>query len=93
MLDAELVPIDEQVKIAIRNFRIALDKSQPDIIYKFWYTITYDLTAKAYFFTMGDQVFKVNEDLLRNALSITPKDLDQPFTLPVPEKEFIKFIN
>ncbi|GJS03375.1 retrovirus-related pol polyprotein from transposon TNT 1-94 [Tanacetum coccineum] len=60
---------------------------------QFWYTITYDLTAKAYFFTMGDQVFEVNADLLRNALSITHKDLDHPFTLLAPEKEIIKFIN
>ncbi|GJV91226.1 hypothetical protein Tco_1539039 [Tanacetum coccineum] len=34
MLDALLVPIDEQVKIGLSNFRIALDKSQPDVIYK-----------------------------------------------------------
>ncbi|GJZ59653.1 hypothetical protein Tco_0615469 [Tanacetum coccineum] len=32
-------------------------------------------------------------DLLCNALSITHKDLDHPFTLPAPEKEIIKFIN
>ncbi|GKD55084.1 hypothetical protein Tco_1288471 [Tanacetum coccineum] len=34
MLDVELVLIDEQVKIAISNFKIALEKSQPDVIYK-----------------------------------------------------------
>ncbi|GKC12176.1 hypothetical protein Tco_1008958 [Tanacetum coccineum] len=32
-------------------------------------------------------------DLLRNALRITPKDLDHPFTLPAPEKDIISFIN
>ncbi|GJZ33877.1 hypothetical protein Tco_0579313 [Tanacetum coccineum] len=121
LLDAKLVPINEQVKISTRNFRIALEKTQPDVIYKvcleilmqysfynafittadtphiymqkFWYTITYDLTAKAFFFTMGDKVFEVNADLLRNALSITPKDLDHPFTPPAPEKDIISFIN
>ncbi|GJS26612.1 hypothetical protein Tco_0487232 [Tanacetum coccineum] len=121
LLDAELVPINEQVKIATSNFRIALKKTKPDVIYKvcldilkqysfynafiatadapeiymqqFWYIITYDLTAKAFFFIMGDKVFEVNADLLRNSLSITPKDLDHPFTLPAPEKEIIKFIN
>ncbi|GJT18031.1 hypothetical protein Tco_0876737 [Tanacetum coccineum] len=109
MLDAALVPINEQVKIASNNFRIALEKTLADVIYKvclkilkqysfynafnatadaheiyvqqFWYTITYDLTAKAFFFTMGDQVFEVNVDLLHNALRITPKDPDHPFTL------------
>ncbi|GJR61255.1 hypothetical protein Tco_1503417 [Tanacetum coccineum] len=30
MFDALLVPIDEQVKIGLSNFRIALEKSQPD---------------------------------------------------------------
>ncbi|GKB67261.1 hypothetical protein Tco_0928673 [Tanacetum coccineum] len=121
MLDVALVPSNEQVKIAVCNFRIALEKIQPNVIYKvcleilkrysfynvviattdapeiymqqFWYTITYDLTAQAYFFTMGDQEFKVNVDVLRNALSTTPKVLDHPFTLPDPEKEIIKFIN
>ncbi|GJY66210.1 hypothetical protein Tco_0468448 [Tanacetum coccineum] len=33
------------------------------------------------------------EHLLRNALSITPKDPDHPFTLPAPEKELVSFIN
>ncbi|GKA64737.1 hypothetical protein Tco_0764444 [Tanacetum coccineum] len=121
MLDAELVLINKQVKIATSNFMIALEKTQPDVIYKvcleilkqysfynafiatadapkiymqqFWYTITYDLTAKAYFFTMGDQVFEVNADLLYNSLRITPKDPDHPFTLPTPEKEIISFTN
>ncbi|GJW77174.1 hypothetical protein Tco_0138856 [Tanacetum coccineum] len=90
LLDAELVLINEQVKIATSNFRIAQEKTRPDVIYKFWYTITYELIAKAFFFTIGDKVFEVNADLLRNALSITPKDLDHPFTLPAPEKEIIK---
>ncbi|GJT97271.1 hypothetical protein Tco_1092789 [Tanacetum coccineum] len=34
ILDAKLVPIKDQVKIGISNFRIALEKSQPDPIYK-----------------------------------------------------------
>ncbi|GJT92512.1 hypothetical protein Tco_1081357 [Tanacetum coccineum] len=33
MLDALLVLIDDRVKIGLSNFRIALEKSQPDIIY------------------------------------------------------------
>ncbi|GKA90045.1 hypothetical protein Tco_0811857 [Tanacetum coccineum] len=72
MLDAKLVPINEQLKIGITNFRIALQKSQPDVIYK---------------------VFEVNANLPCNALSITSKDPDHPFTAPAPEKEIIKFIN
>ncbi|GJY98710.1 hypothetical protein Tco_0516140 [Tanacetum coccineum] len=34
LLDAELVPINKQVKIEISNFRIALEKPQPNVIYK-----------------------------------------------------------
>ncbi|GJV14841.1 putative ribonuclease H-like domain-containing protein [Tanacetum coccineum] len=34
MLDALLVLIDDHVKIGLCNFRIALEKSQPDVIYK-----------------------------------------------------------
>ncbi|GJY47672.1 hypothetical protein Tco_0436735 [Tanacetum coccineum] len=91
MLDVELVPINEHVKIASSNFRIAREKTRPDVIYKFWYTITYDLNAKAYILIMGDKVFEVNANLLCNALRITPKVPDHPFTLPAPEKEIISF--
>ncbi|GKD22534.1 hypothetical protein Tco_1224237 [Tanacetum coccineum] len=42
---------------------------------------------------MSDQVLEVNANLLRNALSITLKDLDNPFTLPAFDKEIVKFIN
>ncbi|GKA90026.1 hypothetical protein Tco_0811838 [Tanacetum coccineum] len=121
LLNAELVPINEQEKIETRNFKIALEKTQPDVINKvcleileqysfynafiitadapeiymqqFCYTITYDLTTKAFFFTMGDKVFEVNAKLLCNTLSITPKYLDHPITLPAPKKEIISFIN
>ncbi|GJU86646.1 retrovirus-related pol polyprotein from transposon TNT 1-94 [Tanacetum coccineum] len=73
-----------------RLFEHNLDYAPEIYMQQFWYTITYDLTAQAYFFTMGDQDFEVNADVLRNALSI--KVLDHPFALPAPEKEIIKFI-
>nr|GEW77869.1 hypothetical protein [Tanacetum cinerariifolium] len=94
LLNDELVPINKQEKIVTRNFKIALEKTQPDVIYKvcleileqysfynafiatadalkiymqqFCYTISYDLTAKAFFFTMSDKVFEVNAKLLCN---------------------------
>ncbi|GKD35294.1 hypothetical protein Tco_1250803, partial [Tanacetum coccineum] len=59
---------------------------------QFWHTVTYDLTAKTYFFTLDDEIFEVNADLLCNALRITPKVSDHPFTLPPPEEEIISFI-
>ncbi|GJV98805.1 hypothetical protein Tco_1554057 [Tanacetum coccineum] len=34
LLDAELGPINEQVKIGISNFRIALEKTRSNVIYK-----------------------------------------------------------
>ncbi|GJT26904.1 hypothetical protein Tco_0907179 [Tanacetum coccineum] len=58
MLDVELIPINEQVKIAVSNFWIALEKTQPDVIYKFGYTVAYDVTTKAHFFKIDDQVFE-----------------------------------
>ncbi|GKB01247.1 hypothetical protein Tco_0829291 [Tanacetum coccineum] len=60
---------------------------------QFWYTITQELSTQKFYFTMGDQVIEVNEDLLCNAFNITPKDLVHPFTPPAPEKEIIKFVN
>ncbi|GJV09061.1 hypothetical protein Tco_0694853 [Tanacetum coccineum] len=118
--DKELVPVDDQVKIGLNNYRIALEKSQPDVIYKvcpvilkqysffnafittvdapkiykqqFWHTVAYDLTAKTCFFTLYDQIFKVNTDLLHDALRITPKVSDHSFTQPPTEEEIIPFI-
>nr|GFC19328.1 hypothetical protein [Tanacetum cinerariifolium] len=93
MLDALLVLIDEQVKIGLSNFRIALEKTQPDVIYKFWHIVHYDLTAKAYLFTIDDQNFEVNADLLSKALQITPEVSDNPFITPPPENVIISFVN
>ncbi|GJY99722.1 hypothetical protein Tco_0517152 [Tanacetum coccineum] len=117
MLDVLLVPIDEQVKIGLSNFRIALEKTQFDVIYKvclailqqylffnafirtvdapeiMQHTVHYDLTAKAYIFTVDDQNFEVNADLLGKALQITPEVSDHPFTTPPPKNEIISFIN
>ncbi|GKE11875.1 hypothetical protein Tco_1415426 [Tanacetum coccineum] len=54
---------------------------------QFWYTVTYNLEAKTYFFTLDDKSFKVNADLLRDALHITSKDSDHPFVTPPPHDE------
>ncbi|GKE02937.1 hypothetical protein Tco_1390920, partial [Tanacetum coccineum] len=92
--DAALVPVNEQVKISISNLRIALEKIQPDVIFKqFWYAITYELSTQKFYFTMGDQVIEVNEDLPHNALNITLKDFEHPFTPLAPEKDIIKFVS
>ncbi|GJW27076.1 hypothetical protein Tco_0040887 [Tanacetum coccineum] len=65
----------------------------PDLyMQQFWHTVTYDLTAKTYFITLDDQIFRVNADLLREALQITPKDFNLLFVQPLPEGEFISFI-
>ncbi|GKA56280.1 hypothetical protein Tco_0755352 [Tanacetum coccineum] len=118
--DEELVLVKDQVRIGSNNYRLALEKSQPDVIYKgcleilkkfsffdafirtidapeiymqqFWHTLTYDLTAKTYFFTPDDQIFEVNADLLREALQITPKVFDHLFFKPPSKKEIISFI-
>ncbi|GJW93219.1 hypothetical protein Tco_0172891 [Tanacetum coccineum] len=111
MLDALLVPIDDQVKIGLNNFRIALEKSHPDVIYKvcmailqqysffnafirtadapgiymqqFWHTVHYDLIAKAYFFTIDDQIFDIDQ-VLEN-LNFSNKGAKDPvFGMPIP---------
>nr|GEZ92356.1 hypothetical protein [Tanacetum cinerariifolium] len=46
ILDLELVPINEQVKNAICNFRIVLEKTQPDVIYK----VYLDILKQYYFY-------------------------------------------
>ncbi|GKA23865.1 hypothetical protein Tco_0709898 [Tanacetum coccineum] len=60
---------------------------------QFWRTVHYDLTTKAYIFTIDDQNFDVNADALSKALQITPEVSDHPFTTPPLENEFISFIN
>ncbi|GJX71140.1 hypothetical protein Tco_0308311 [Tanacetum coccineum] len=70
-LDEELVPVDDQVRIGLSNYRIALEKSQHDVIYKVCLAILKQ--SMTYFFTLDDQIFEVNADLIRDALRITPK--------------------
>ncbi|GJY00245.1 hypothetical protein Tco_0357263 [Tanacetum coccineum] len=78
MLDALLVPIDDQQYLFFNAFIRIIDA--PEIyMQQFWHIVRYDLTAKAYLFTIDDQIFEVNADLLREALQITPKDSDHPF--------------
>ncbi|GKA88722.1 hypothetical protein Tco_0810486, partial [Tanacetum coccineum] len=60
---------------------------------QFWYTITQELSTQKFYFQIEDQVIEVNEDLLCNALNITPKVTDHPFIPPALEKEIIRFIN
>ncbi|GJR22471.1 hypothetical protein Tco_0970998 [Tanacetum coccineum] len=56
-------------------------------------SITYNLEAKTYFFTLDYQRFEVNPDLLHDALQITPKDSDHPFVTPLPHDDIVSFIN
>ncbi|GKF17640.1 hypothetical protein Tco_0062558 [Tanacetum coccineum] len=86
ILDDELVPVNEQIlkQYSFYNAFTTTADALEMYMQQFWYTITYDLTANAYFFTIGDQVFEVSTDLLH---------LDCPFTVLGPEKEIIKFIN
>ncbi|GJU31365.1 hypothetical protein Tco_1174954 [Tanacetum coccineum] len=65
----------------------------PDIyMQQFWHTVTYDLKAKTYFFTLDDEIFEVNADLLCEALHITPKVSNHTFVEPPSEQEIISFI-
>ncbi|GJU12445.1 hypothetical protein Tco_1134841 [Tanacetum coccineum] len=119
--DEELVPVDEHVQIGPSNYRIALERPQPNVIYKFflailhqyffynafiriadalemymqqfWHTVTYDLIARTYFFTLDDRIFEVNADLLREALQVTPKYSDHPSVQPPPHDDIFSFIN
>ncbi|GJX70800.1 putative reverse transcriptase domain-containing protein [Tanacetum coccineum] len=116
----ESVPIYDQVRIGLNNYRIVLEKHQPYIIYKlcllilkqysffnaftgttyvpeiymqqFWHTVTYNLDTQTYFFTLDDQRFQVDAELLRDALHITPKDHDHPFVKQPPHDNIVSFI-
>nr|GEV53314.1 hypothetical protein [Tanacetum cinerariifolium] len=69
------------------------DFDAPEIyMLQFWHIVTYDLTAKTYFFTIDDRIFEVIVDLLREALQITHKDYDHPFIKPPYQKEIFSFI-
>ncbi|GJW45383.1 hypothetical protein Tco_0074182 [Tanacetum coccineum] len=94
--DEELVLINDQVRIGLSNFRIALEKKQPYLIYRLCLAI---LKQYSFFnaFTKTDDVpkiyiFVVGADLLRDALQITPKVPDQPFVEPPPLEDLVSFI-
>ncbi|GJZ74532.1 hypothetical protein Tco_0638997 [Tanacetum coccineum] len=87
------VCLDILKQYSFYNAFIATTDALEIYMQQFWYTITQELSTQKYYFTMGDQVIEVNADLLYNALSVTPKDLDHPFTPPSFKKEIIRFIN
>ncbi|GJX72237.1 hypothetical protein Tco_0309408 [Tanacetum coccineum] len=87
--DEELVLVDDKIKIGLNNYKIALEKSQPDVIYK----VCLAILKQYYFFNAFNAIiFEVNADLLCDALRITPKVSDHPFTQPPLEEEIIAFI-
>ncbi|GKA11638.1 hypothetical protein Tco_0691184 [Tanacetum coccineum] len=87
MLDAELVLIIEQVKIAISYFRIALENTQPYVIYK----VCMEILRQYSFYNS----FIVTARLTLRACfyELLTLDPDHPFTLPAPKKEIISFFN
>nr|GFB00102.1 hypothetical protein [Tanacetum cinerariifolium]GFB47748.1 hypothetical protein [Tanacetum cinerariifolium] len=54
----------------------ALEKTQPDVIYKqFWHTVAYDLTAKAHLFMIDNQITCQDlKDLHQSKLQAEVKD-------------------
>ncbi|GJZ64209.1 hypothetical protein Tco_0620630 [Tanacetum coccineum] len=89
--DEELVPATQQVKIRLRNYRISLEKQQPDVIQRCLAILKHylQLRSQDLFFALDDQIFEVNEDLLHDALQITPKDSDHPFVTPSPHDDIV----
>ncbi|GJQ97403.1 hypothetical protein Tco_0008542 [Tanacetum coccineum] len=87
--DEELVLIDDQVQIGASNYRIALEKSQPDVIYKVFLAILKQYSIFNAFIRTDDKIFEVNAELLCEALQITPKDSDHPFLEPPSEKAIL----
>ncbi|GJV90261.1 hypothetical protein Tco_1538074 [Tanacetum coccineum] len=88
MLDVALVPINEQVKILASNYRISLEKIQPDVIYKVCLEF-----FKQYSFYNALIATEDALEIYKQEFWITLKDHDQPFTPPASEKEIIRFIN
>ncbi|GKC26571.1 hypothetical protein Tco_1033865 [Tanacetum coccineum] len=76
--DEELVPISEKVRSGLSNYRISLEKQQPDIIYRLYLEI-----LKQYSFF----------NAFTGTADITLKDLDHPFIEPPPHDDIVSFIN
>ncbi|GJR75832.1 hypothetical protein Tco_0088197 [Tanacetum coccineum] len=87
--DVALVPVYKHIQIPSSNLRITLERIQPE----FWYTITQELSTQKFYIQLDNQVMEVNADLIRNALKITPRITDHPFTSPPPEKTIINIID
>ncbi|GJZ03928.1 hypothetical protein Tco_0537203 [Tanacetum coccineum] len=75
--DEEVVPVTEKVKIGLSNYIIALEKQQPDIIYKLCLTIL----KQFWFFN----AFTATTD-------ITPTNSNHSFVTPPPHDDIVSFI-
>ncbi|GJW90399.1 retrovirus-related pol polyprotein from transposon TNT 1-94 [Tanacetum coccineum] len=87
--DEEFVRVNEQVRIGLNNFRIALEKQQPDVIYKLCLAIL----RQYYFFNAFIATTDAPEIYMQQFWhTITPKDPDHPFITPPPHDDIVSFI-
>ncbi|GKA70456.1 hypothetical protein Tco_0776595 [Tanacetum coccineum] len=93
--DEKLVPVDDQVRIRASNYKITLDKSQPNVIYKVFLAILKKYSFFNAFIRTNDAPEIYMQQFLDTvtSLQITPKDSDHPFVEPPSKKEIISFIN
>nr|GEY94798.1 histone deacetylase 14 [Tanacetum cinerariifolium] len=100
-LDLEKSQSNPIYKIAVdllkhTNFFRAFTASStiPSIyIQRFWDTVQYDKTDGCYRYQLDKQWFVLTKDTLREALQITPVNINQPFISPPTFDALINFIN
>nr|GEU37614.1 reverse transcriptase domain-containing protein [Tanacetum cinerariifolium] len=89
----QILPHRKWVPVSKSNYMLDVLRSQRNPIFKFWDTMRYDSTNGIYSCQLDEQWFNLHKDILRDALQITPINVNDPFVAPPSSDTVIKYVN
>ncbi|GKA68807.1 hypothetical protein Tco_0768724 [Tanacetum coccineum] len=91
-LDNALVTPEDRVKIGKCNMRIDPTKTQKEVTYLFWFTISKIKDTSSYQFKLDKKKCKIGVEVFREVLQICPRLPNQGFVEPPSHEEIVSFI-
>ncbi|GJZ98931.1 retrovirus-related pol polyprotein from transposon TNT 1-94 [Tanacetum coccineum] len=92
--DDQILPVNKWVPISKSNCAFTTSSIIPAIyIQQFWDTMCFNSSIGLYKYQLDEQWFNLHEDLLRDALDITPTNNNNPFVAPPSSDIVIDYVN
>ncbi|GJV23696.1 retrovirus-related pol polyprotein from transposon TNT 1-94 [Tanacetum coccineum] len=92
--DDQILPSSKWVPISKSNYAFTASSTILAIyIQQFWDTMCFDSSTGLYSYQLDEQWFNLHKDILRDALDITPTNVDNPFVAPPSSDTVIEYVN